>query len=68
MAKKENRMAEEKKVEGVSRRDFIKAAGTGVVAAGLGANIIITRRACAGSKKLKIHATESWIPAFDQCQ
>ena len=47
-------MSTKKKLKGISRRDFIKAAGAGVVAAGLGANIIIPSRARAGRKKLKI--------------
>ena len=47
-------MSTKKKPKGISRRDFIKAAGAGVVAAGLGANIIIPSRARAGKKKLKI--------------
>jgi len=47
-------MTEEKKVKGVSRRDFIKAAGAGLIAAGFGTNIIIPRRVRAGRKKLKI--------------
>jgi multiple sugar transport system substrate-binding protein len=47
-------MTKEKKVKGISRRDFIKAAGAGAVAAGFGANIIIPGRAIAGRKKLKI--------------
>ena len=47
-------MSTKKKLKGISRRDFIKAAGAGVVAAGLGANIIIPPKARAGRKKLKI--------------
>jgi multiple sugar transport system substrate-binding protein len=43
-----------KRVKKFSRRDFIKAAGAGLAAAGLGANIIIPGRARAGKKKLRI--------------
>ncbi len=66
MAQKKNQMAEEKKVKGVSRRDFIKAAGAGVVAAGLGANIIIPGRARAGRKTLKILHFGHFVPSFDE--
>ncbi len=54
MTQKKKRMAEEKKVKGISRRDFIKAAGAGAVLAGFGADIIIPGRAVAGRKNLKI--------------
>ena len=54
MTQKRKKMTEEEKFKEVSRRDFIKAAGAGVVAAGFGANIIIPRMARAGRKKLKI--------------
>jgi multiple sugar transport system substrate-binding protein len=59
-------MAEKKKVKSVSRRDFIKAAGAGAIAAGLGANIIIPGRAHAGSKKLKIFTRSHWMPSYDE--
>jgi len=61
MGQKKNGMTEEKKIKGISRRDFIKAAGAGVVAAGLGSNIIIPGRVRAGRKKLKI--LQSGFPA-----
>ncbi|MFX1555588.1 MAG: extracellular solute-binding protein [Promethearchaeota archaeon] len=54
MIQKKKRMTQEKKVTGISRRGFIKAAGAGMVATGLGANIIIPGRVLAGRKKLKI--------------
>jgi hypothetical protein len=66
MVQKKNRKAQEKKLKGISRRDFIKAAGAGVVAAGLGANIIIPGRARAGMKKLKIIQWGHWVPPFDK--
>ena len=66
MAQKGNRMPEEKKVKGISRRDFIKAAGAGAIAAGLGANIIIPGRARAGRKTLKILQFGHLVPSFDE--
>lgn len=44
----------EKNKRGISRRDFMKAAGVGALAAGLGANIIIPGRARAAKKTLMI--------------
>ena len=44
MTEKKNKMTQEKKVTGVSRRDLIKVAGAGVVAVGFGAGIIIPGR------------------------
>ena len=38
----------------ISRRDFIKAAGIGAVAAGAGPTIIIPRRSYGAGKTLKI--------------
>ncbi len=66
MAKKENRITEEKRIKRVSRRDFLKAAGVGVIAAGLGANIIIPGRARARGKKLKIYTWKHWVPGFNE--
>ena len=54
MTQKKNGMTQERKVKGISRRDFIKAAGAGVVAAGFGTNILIPGRVRAGRKTLKI--------------
>jgi multiple sugar transport system substrate-binding protein len=59
-------MAEKKKAKSISRRDFIKAAGAGAVAAGLGANIITPGRALAGRKKLKIIRWGHWVPSFNK--
>jgi multiple sugar transport system substrate-binding protein len=50
----------------VSRRDFIRAAGTGAVAAGLGANILIPGRARAAKKTLKILHWVHFVPAYDE--
>ena len=66
MAQRKNRKAQGKKLKDVSRRDFIKATGAGMVAAGLGANIIIPGRARAGTKKLKIIQWGHWVPPFDK--
>ena len=66
MAQKKHRKAQEEKLKGISRRDFIKAAGAGLVTAGLGANIIIPGRAQAGLKKLKIIQWGHWVPPFDK--
>jgi multiple sugar transport system substrate-binding protein len=66
MAQKKNRKAQKKKLKGISRRDFIKAAGAGVVAAGLGANIITSGMAHSGMKKLKIIQWGHWVPPFDK--
>lgn len=68
MSAKNNTMSERKKAEGVSRRDFIKATGAGVMIAGLGANIIIPGKARAGRKKLKIFKFD-WnrlMPTFEK--
>jgi len=64
MAEKKNRKVQEKNVKSVSRRDFIKAAGAGVVATGLGANIIIPGRARAGRKTLKIIQWDHFVPSY----
>ena len=47
-------MGVEKKVEDISRCDFMKTAGALALAAGMGANIILPGGACASKKKLKI--------------
>ncbi len=54
MVTEKNRRSKEKKVRKFSRRDFIKTAGAGLAAAGLGANIMIPRRARAGKRQLRI--------------
>lgn len=66
MTQKKNKKTQGKKLKDVSRRDFIKAAGAGVAAAGLGANIIIPGRTRAGVKKLKIIQWGHFIPSFDK--
>lgn len=57
-------MAEEKKI-GISRRDFMKVAGAGALATGLGANIIIPGRAHA-AKTLRILQWNHFVPGYDK--
>lgn len=59
-------MAKKREVRSISRRDFLKAAGVGALAAGLGANIIIPGRSLGGRKKLKILSYKSWIPSYQK--
>ncbi|MGH7429021.1 MAG: ABC transporter substrate-binding protein, partial [Candidatus Methylomirabilaceae bacterium] len=49
---------------GVSRRDFLKAAGA--VAAGIGANIIIPGRSRAAKKTLRILQWNHFVPGYDK--
>ncbi len=55
-----------KKRGAFSRRDFIKAAGVGALAAGLGPAIIIPGRAHAAKKTLKIVQWVHFVPAYDE--
>lgn len=64
MLPKTNRPSEEKKIKSISRRDFMKSVAGGVIAAGLGANIIVPK-ARAGRKQLKILQWSHFVPAFD---
>src|SRR3972149_1952456 len=56
----------EKKRGRISRRDFVKAAGVGALAAGLGPGIIIPGRARAAKKTLKIMNWVHFVPAYDE--
>ncbi|MCI0371114.1 MAG: extracellular solute-binding protein [candidate division NC10 bacterium] len=56
----------EKKRGRISRRDFVKAAGVGALAAGLGPGIIIPGRARAAKKTLKILQWVHFVPAYDE--
>jgi hypothetical protein len=47
-------MAIGKKPRGISRRDFMKTAGTVTLAAGMGVNIVLPGKIHATKKKLKI--------------
>lgn len=60
-------MKEEKKGKGVSRRDFIKIAGAGGIAAGaLGPAFLFPERAAAQQKTLKILQWSHFVPAYDK--
>jgi multiple sugar transport system substrate-binding protein len=50
----------------VTRREFIKAAGIGVVAAGVAPTIFIPRYAHGASKELKILVWSHFVPRFDK--
>ena len=50
----------------ISRRDFIKTAGAGVLAAGMGPTIFIPRQARAAGKELKILQWAHFVPRYDQ--
>ena len=50
----------------VTRREFIKAAGFGVVAAGVAPTIFIPRYAHGASKELKILVWSHFVPRFDK--
>jgi multiple sugar transport system substrate-binding protein len=56
----------DKKGKGVSRRDFMKIAGTGGIAAGaLGPAFLFPERAAAQQKTLKILQWSHFVPAYD---
>lgn len=60
-------MKDEKKGKGVSRRDFIKIAGAGSIAAGaIGPAFLFPERAAAQQKTLKILQWSHFVPAFDE--
>jgi multiple sugar transport system substrate-binding protein len=52
----------------ITRRDFIKTAGAGALAAGLGTNILVPQRSygASGKKTLKILQWVHFVPAFDK--
>lgn len=66
MVTEKNRRSKEKKVRKLSRRDFIKTAGAGLAAAGLGASIMIPGRARAGKRQLRIVQWTHPDPHFDE--
>jgi multiple sugar transport system substrate-binding protein len=49
-----------------SRRKFIKAVGAGALARGIGANILLSKRARAEKKTLKILRWVHFVPAYDE--
>jgi multiple sugar transport system substrate-binding protein len=56
----------EKKKGSFSRREFIKVAGAGAIAAGVGPAIIIPERSYAAKKKLKILQWVHFVPPYDE--
>jgi multiple sugar transport system substrate-binding protein len=50
---------------GISRREFVKLAGTGALAAGVGPAFLFPRRAQAQQKTLKILQWSHFVPAYD---
>ncbi len=58
MAKKDHRK--------ISRRDFVKLTGSGVVAAGVGPFFLFPERAAAQQKTLKILQWSHFVPAYDE--
>ena len=56
----------QKKNKPVSRRDFIKTAGTAALAVGVGAHIIVPGRAGAQQKTLKILQWNHFVPGYDK--
>ena len=66
MAIQKNKASKETKTKSISRRDFIKAVTAGMVATGLGANIIKPGRVLAAKNKLKILQWSHFVPSFDQ--
>ncbi|NJD61175.1 MAG: extracellular solute-binding protein [Deltaproteobacteria bacterium] len=55
-----------RKTAGLSRREFMKAAGFGAAAAGLGVNILLPRNAHAAKKTLRILQWNHFVPAYDK--
>jgi len=66
MAIQKNKASKETKAKSISRRDFIKTVTAGMVATGLGANIIKPGRVLAAKNKLKILQWSHFVPSFDQ--
>jgi anaerobic selenocysteine-containing dehydrogenase len=65
MTEERKRITGEIKCRELSRRDFIKTAGVGLAATGLGAGIIIPARARASKKQLRIVQWQHKDPTFD---
>ncbi len=55
---------EEKK--GLTRREFVKAAGIGTIAAGIGPSIFLPGQSRAAGKELKILVWSHFVPRFDK--
>jgi multiple sugar transport system substrate-binding protein len=58
-------MPEERK-RGISRRTFVKAAGAGALAAGIGSGLVAPGRARAARKTLRILQWVHFVPAYDE--
>jgi len=56
---------DEKRRKGITRREFIKHTGAGLLAAGLGTDLIIPQRARAAEKTLKILQWAHFVPRYD---
>ena len=54
-----------KRGRGISRREFVKLAGTGALAAGAGPAFLFPERAQAQQKTLKILQWSHFVPAYD---
>ena len=65
MAKEKKGCSGQIKVKKISRRDFIKTAGVGLVASGVGPCVIIPGRANASKKQLRIVQWKHKDPLFD---
>ncbi len=50
----------------ITRREFVKAAGVGVVAAGVAPTVFLPRQARGASKELKILVWSHFVPRFDK--
>jgi multiple sugar transport system substrate-binding protein len=55
-----------KRVDEISRREFVKVVGTGALAAGLGPAFLFPERAQAQQKALKIIQWSHFVPAYDK--
>jgi len=55
-----------KRVDVISRREFVKLAGTGALAAGMGSAFLFPQRAQAQQKTLKIVQWSHFVPAYDK--
>ena len=66
MSAQKDKVSKGQKLRSISRRDFIKTVTAGMVATGLGTNIISPRRVHADRKKLKILKWGHIVPSFDE--
>ena len=66
MTAHKNKVLKETNGKSISRRDFIKAVTGGIVATGLGTNIITPGKVRAAKKKLKILQWSHFVPSFNE--